>query len=190
MAKGKLVSEMGKKELEDLIKRAVDLTYQKEGYLFEHGLSEWTVAFQFAYYLRVLCQDKLGEYSVDAEYTRAKLTDELCLKYTGDGHWCRPDLIIHKRDSSSLEDASANVLWIEIKRRGGKRLENDFRKLKVVTREANREIEAVAGYRFGLSLLMPNDEAGVEYRWFENGNESTRNCGVSVDLNGVGRCVR
>ena len=165
----KLVSKMNLSEMQMLIVKAVELTYQNEKFLFDNNLAEWTVAFQLGYYLRMLCQGRLGEYSFDAEYNKATINGSLSEKYTGEKKWSRPDIIIHKRSVSSLEDESANILWVEIKRNKGSRIKKDWKKLEVVTRDANKEIKAVAGYRFGLSLLMPNAKEGVEYKWYMKG---------------------
>lgn len=195
-AKREAVSEMPGAELYKLIDKAVKKTYDKERALFKNDVSEWAVAFQLAYYMRrSLSQEQLGEYSIDVEYNRATVNEVVMTKYIGYKKRARPDIIIHKRGASSLDDEDANVLWLELKRScdtktAKDRIGEDFDKLKLVTRKAEKGLESVAGYRFGLSLLMPNDEAGVEYRWFENGKESTRNFGGSVDSNGVGGCVR
>ena len=195
-AKREAVSEMSGDKLYRLIDKAVKKIYDKERTLFKNDVSEWAVAFQLAYYMRrSLSQEQLGKYSIDVEYNRATVNEEVMTKYIGHKKRARPDLIIHKRNSSSLDDKDANVLWLELKRScdtmsAKDRIGEDFDKLKLVTRKADKELKSIAGYRFGLSLLMPNDEAGVEYRWFENGNESTRNFGGNVNSNGFGRCVR
>lgn len=169
--KDKLISKLNDSEMRELIEKAVELTYQNEKFLFEHNLAEWSIAFQFAYYLRTLCQCHLGEYSFDAEYNHSKVKRELWKKFTSDGGWVRPDIIIHKRrDISSVNDKSDNVLWVELKKHGGKQLLLDCNKLILVTQDASevgKGVEAVSGYKFGLSLLMQKTK--VEYRWFSKG---------------------
>lgn len=195
-AKREAVSEMSGAELYKLIDKAVKKTYDKERTLFKNDVSEWAVAFQLAYYMRrSLSQEQLGKYSIDVEYNRATVNEEVMTKYIGYKKRARPDIIIHKRDASSIADKNANVLWLELKRScdtktAKDRISEDFDKLKLVTRKADKKLEFIAGYRFGLSLLMPNDEAGVEYKWFENGSESAQTFGGGVDSNGVGKCVR
>ena len=169
--KGNSIAVMDLANMKALIAEAVELTYRNEGYLFDNNLGEWAVAFQFACYLRSLCEGRLGEYSFDAEYDKAKLCAELSVKYTGVKKWSRPDIIIHKRGGVGSEDATANILWVEIKRKKGVRLENDLKKLEVVTREANDEIKKVSGYKFGLSLLLPRSKDGVVSRWYMGGME-------------------
>ena len=182
-AKREAVSEMSGVGLYKLVDKAVKKTYDKERALFKNDVSEWAVAFQLAYYMRrSLSQEQLGRYSIDVEYNRATVNEKVMTKFIGHKKRARPDLIIHKRNASSLDDKDANILWLELKRScdtktAKDRIGEDFDKLKLVTRKADKELEFIAGYRLGLSLLMPNDEAGIEYRWFENGKESTRNFG-------------
>lgn len=128
--KGNSIAVMDLANMKALIAEAVELTYRNEGYLFDNNLGEWAVAFQFACYLRSLCEGRLGEYSFDAEYDKAKLGAELSVKYTGVKKWSRPDIIIHKRGGVGSEDATANILWVEIKRKKGVRLENDLKNLR------------------------------------------------------------
>lgn len=167
----KSIAVMGLKDMKALIAEAIELTYRNDGYLFDNNLGEWAVAFQFAYYLRTLCGGRLGEYSLDAKYDKAKLGANHSQKYTGWKNWNRPDVIIHKRGGDSSEDPTANILWVEIKRKKGARLDNDLKKLEVVTRNVDEEIKNVAGYKFGLSLLLPKSKDEVEIRWYMGGKE-------------------
>ena len=83
----------------------------------------------------------------------------------------RPDFLIHRRSPDSKKDKESprNFLWVEIKRHGGKWLEDDRKKLCAVTSKMNEDLKKVSDYEVGLSLLLLKKHVHCE--WFQSGRK-------------------
>ena len=177
-------------ELKNIVNDAIEKIYTRESYLIEHGLSEWTIAAQFHYYMRKKCQKALKGYSFDSEYNlMSKIEDkgyvQKCIFVSEEPLKVRPDFIIHKRVVSPKGgDAIGNFLWVEMKRVGGKKWEKDLKRVSAVTRACftKNGVECVTGYAYGLGILFHKKK--VICKWFMNGNEKLE-CIMTKDSCGV-----
>ena len=158
-------------ELKKIVEKTIEQIYTKEAYLIKYGLSEWTISAQFHYYMRKECWKKLKGYCFDSEYNlMSKIKNrelvQKCICVNGEPLHVRPDFIIHKRD-----DSKGKFLWVEMKRVGGKRWENDLSRVKAVTQERVNEGggDYVTGYAYGLGVLFR--KRNVICQWYANDNK-------------------
>ena len=158
------------------IEDVVACLYKKQWELFGKKVSEWPISFQFYYYMRRKLAHKFHGYQMDGEYNhRTKGFNQEAWKkeISCDGKTLsvRPDFLIHRRSPDSKKDKESprNFLWVEIKRHGGKRLEDDRKKLCAVTSKMIEDIKEVSGYEIGLSLLLLKKHVHCE--WFQLGQK-------------------
>ena len=158
-------------ELKKKVENVIEQIYTKEADLIKYGLSEWTIAAQFYYYMRKECQKALKGYSFDSEYNlMSKIRDkgyvQKCIFASEKSLHVRPDFIIHKRGNSR-----GNFLWVEMKRVGGEKWEKDLKRVRAVTQEPVTVdgIDYVTGYAYGLGVLFR--KRNVICQWYVNGKE-------------------
>lgn len=145
--------------LEKLIEKVEDAIvriYTDESYLIEKGLSEWTLSAQFYYYMRSACHSLLSGCHFDSEYNlmnniKDKDLAEKVIFVKDKKKQARPDFIVHQRGSPAH-----NFLWVELKRKGGRKWINDLRRSKAVTQEKIVEsgLDYVTGYTYGVGILF------------------------------------
>ena len=133
--------------------------------------------------MRTKLSHKFHGYQMDGEYNhRTKEFNQEAWKkeISCDGRALsvRPDFLIHRRSTDSKKDKESprNFLWVEIKRHGGNRLEDDHKKLRAVTSKMNDDIKEVSGYEVGLSLLLLKKHVHCE--WFQLGQKVKYRVGV------------
>ena len=147
---------MNFEKLAEKVENAIIRIYTDESYLIEKGLSEWTLSAQFYYYMRSACHSLLLGYHFDSEYNlmnniKDKDFAEKVIYVEDAKLQVRPDFIIHRRGAPTH-----NFLWVELKRKGGRRWINDLRRVKAVTQEKIVEsgLDYVTGYTYGVGILF------------------------------------
>lgn len=158
------------------VEDVVECLYKEQWELFEKKVSEWPISFQFYYYMRTKLSYKFQGYQMDGEYNhRTKGFNQEAWKKeiscNGRTLSVRPDFLIHRRSPDSKKDKESprNFLWVEIKRHGGKWLEDDRKKLCAVTSKMNEDLKKVSDYEVGLSLLLLKKHVHCE--WFQSGRK-------------------
>ena len=159
--------------LENLIEKvenAIVRIYTDESYLIEKGLSEWTLSTQFYYYMRSACHSLLSGYHFDSEYNlmnniKDKDLAEKVIFVKDEKKQVRPDFIVHRRGTPTH-----NFLWVELKRKGGRKWINDLRRVKAVTQEKIVEsgLDYVTGYSYGVGILFHKKK--VVCNWYSKGS--------------------
>lgn len=143
---------MDRKELEALVREALNRLFAHDASLLDGEASEWSVAHRLAVYLEEL----LPGWNVDCEFNRQGTSAEP--KALADGARVRPDIVIHHRGRG---EQAHNLLAVEVKRRMS---EGDEVKAREYTSSPSgaRSFQ----YRFGLTIVLQEDYGMT---WFENG---------------------
>lgn len=143
-------------KLVEKVENAIVRIYTDESYLIEKGLSEWTLSAQFYYYMRSACHSLLSGYHFDSEYNlmnniKDKDFAEKVIFVEDVKLQVRPDFIVHRRGAPTH-----NFLWVELKRKGGRKWINDLRRSKAVTQEKRVDsgLDYVTGYTYGVGILF------------------------------------
>ena len=137
------------KELEDIVKGAIDEFNVAEIYLLDTDLSERCICAKFATYLeRALSNTPYFDYCVDVEYNRG-MNDNVYTQKMLDGRNIVVDLVVHKRGRNPVTGEFDNLICIEMKKSGGEcHLNKDKDRLQKLT---NPQYEF--NYRIGFMLI-------------------------------------
>ena len=167
-----------------LLEQSIDLLYENDCYLITNSVHEQSISHRIAHYLENLLIKydwfvKDG-YSVDVEYNKnfgdSKKVFQNCSNCNQSGCYiktsnydidnyksiCRPDIIIHKRESND------NILAIEIKKEelNNAKDKYDFAKLSAFSCDRTE-------YKYILGIFINVNES--KYRYFKNGQEVNEN---------------
>ena len=146
--------------LTNILKKAIDKFYQKDGILLENQIEgmERSCVFRIGIYLQEF-MDELSEFDnlkLDCEYNKNK--NETKILY---GNRVIPDLIIHKRKIET-----ENKMIAEFKGWWNKDYTDDFDKLKKFTLLHGE-------YAYQLGVFIKLNERDFELKYFTNGQEIT-----------------
>jgi len=139
---------------------AINFLRERDNFLAERDLSEWSISHRLAVYLECL----FPEYNVDCEYNKrvdipSNVSDPKKINLEN-VRAIRPDIIIHRRGFQNH-----NLLVIQIKKKKNKRgVDKDKESLKELTKEDGP-------YRFSYGLFVVIDKDGrTTETWFAKGN--------------------
>lgn len=147
----------------NLLKKSITRFYANDSLLVSIRGTERSCVFKIGAYLNELVNCELGsDYNVDSEYNKKLKNPKVDHKFK----LVRPDLIIHKRNTS---DENANILAIEFKG-WWNNSEKDIEKLKDFT---NPKYE----YKYKLAILIKlnKKQENVVYKFFQKGKEINEN---------------
>ncbi len=170
--------------IKNYIKPTVELLYERDRLLFEHDLSERSIAFRFAHYLQNRF-DELGKYDVfvDCDYNSH-------IRFE-DGEWRRChgkpledrdgsgatgrfiDLIVHRRVGNESSENWSDLICFEIKKWNN---QTDHRNDK--DRNNLERLTVDFGYKFGFHLIFGKAKEDVQVEVFNRG----QSCGALVNL--------
>ena len=173
------------KEVENKLLVALSMLKSNDEFLFEHNVSERSIAHKFAQYLSILFKG----YDVDCEYN-SNVEADSGKKYIGllkdiAAHYgllregekdaeivyrnVFPDIIVHKRGLNS-----DNLLIVEMKK-SSSNISCDY-DIEKLNRYTSPEYENTLNYAFGvLVYLGVADKSGDDcIVWFQNGNNIDR----------------
>jgi hypothetical protein len=149
--------------------------YDKDALLFDHDLSERSIAFRFAHYLQNKF-DELKEYEVfvDCDYnSHIKFEDGEWRRYHGkpledrDGSGSTGrfiDLIVHKRTGNENEDKWSDLICFELKKwnnQTDRRNDKDRNNLERLTMDF--------GYKYGFHVIFGRTKEEVTVEIFSEG---------------------
>ena len=141
-------------KLKKALETAISTFYKRDSALIQIKGTERSCVFRIGIYLHeaLMQDDDLKGLSLDCEYNKRGCNSKILNKSQ-----IRPDLIIHKRGTST-----SNVLAIEIKGWWNKRNHNkDIEKLKNLT-------SSDYSYHFAVFVLLGKDEGATRYKYFHN----------------------
>jgi hypothetical protein len=144
---------MDRKNLEPIVREALNMLFARDATLLASNNSEWAVAHRLAVYLEQL----LPGWNIDCEFNRQG--DSTDVKSRALGSRVRPDIIVHHRGRLEREH---NLLAIELKMTDSKQ---DHLKVQEYTAPPNGKRKF--SYRHGLTIALGN---GCRMTWFENGS--------------------
>lgn len=147
-----LTTTMERKELEVIVREALNTLVARDANLLDGDASEWSVAHRLAIYLEEL----LPGWNIDCEFNRQG--DSADPKAVADGSHVRPDIVVHHR---GRVDRAHNLLAVELKKQTS---HVDHKKAQEYTRPpvGKRKFQ----YCYGLTIALNED---CNMTWFENG---------------------
>ena len=153
--------------LKNILKRAINKFYQKDGILLENNLEgmERSCVFRIGIYLQELMDVHIefNELNLDCEYNKSNTEQKtLC------GKPVIPDLILHKRNLNNPITNDNNTMIVEFKGHWNHNEYGDYNKLENFTLQ-NGEY----GYQLGVFVKLK--ENNYELKYFKNGQEVDEN---------------
>jgi hypothetical protein len=165
-------------EFEEVINKvnsALDELYDKQNDLFENNVNEVTINIHLVQYLSKF----FSEYNVDAEYNRERVIASGIIRpkrmLNGDGtkNLFKPDIIIHKRNSTG----PSNLVAIESKKQWNKDREQRQKDLQVLCNMTRGPLETYEidekeeyfGYPYGLFIDYGKTRNKVIIKRIKNG---------------------
>ncbi len=157
--------KVSKKDIEQCINRALDLLYEKDGYLIVHPgpkreghVSERGIVFRFGVYFDWLFRESIsGNYHIDTEYNRD--VDEIKQSPKPDKpeelQNCYPDFIVHRRGNNGN-----NLLILEFKTWWNKKQYDDEKRVEYFIDSAKRY-----NYRYGATVLLEKQREKCVVSW-------------------------
>ena len=144
---------MDRKNLEPVVREALNRLFARDATLLGSDNSEWAMAHRLAVYLEEL----LPGWNIDCEFNRQGDAPEI--KSRTEGSRVRPDIIVHHRGRVAREH---NLLAIELKKTGSGQ---DYEKVQEYTAPpaGKRKFQ----YRYSLAIALSDD---CKMTWFENGS--------------------
>lgn len=141
--------------LQDILTTAIKRVLAKDSCLLENSLHEGSIAFRLGLYLHEALDE--SEYIVDMEYNKNLIMGGLKrVPIDGELDEVRPDLIVHKRGTSS------NMLAIEVKKSSNRTgQERDQKKIKGYLQQL--------GYQYGLTILFRTHDRLADLEWHRQG---------------------
>ena len=147
-------------KIQKSVKDCLENFLNQDIFLLQIDVSERAITHRLACNL----QSKFSQLHVDCEYNRKNARIKRMDQNDLQSAQIYPDIIVHKRDSDSN-----NILAIEIKKHGTKKIEEDRKRLEIFTKEGHN-------YKFGLLVIFnvkEKHQTKPTCEWFIDGKNIT-----------------
>jgi len=159
---------MDVEELKQNINSALDILYNKDGFLIKEGLCERCIGHRFA-----ICLELQGfgdGYFVDCEYNKSHIRGITESKKISSINGNYIDIVITKRDGNISND----LVCFELKRWNnydGRKKDRD--NLEVLTGKQSVVGGGIFGYDYGVCVIFGKKRGGTKISIYINGNLNT-----------------